>query len=189
MNMDIKEQCAESYSRHKHLHNVADEVGIPWQTVYVYLKEKGVPVTGDKSTYGSPKDKLAAHGELLFGRMVPFAVDLNKVKFQPKIDFDVLGYGVDVKTSRRKKTSKRFDSRAWSFSFKKQSQDADFFVCVGLCENQEVEKVFLIPGELVRKLHTVSVPVSMKSKWACFQVDPQELAVFFKSLPARKQAA
>lgn len=183
--MDIQEQCAKSYEQHKHLKTVGDELGIPWQTVYVNLKRMGIPVTGDKMAHGSPKDKLAATGELMFGSYVRCARNLNAESFQPKIDFDVRGYGVDVKTAIRCPSDKKFKSARWAFSLKKQVLEADFFVLMALGENKNLEKCFLIPAELVRNLQTISIPVSMKSKWAGFLIEtnPNHLGGFFKSLP------
>ena len=54
---EIIDKCIESYSRLKNLKLVGLEVGIPWQTVYVYLKQAGIAVTGDKSRYGSVTDR------------------------------------------------------------------------------------------------------------------------------------
>ena len=56
---EIIDKCIESYSRLKNLKLVGLEVGIPWQTVYVYLKQAGISVTGDKSRYGSATDRVA----------------------------------------------------------------------------------------------------------------------------------
>jgi len=38
----------DAYEKHKNLKLAANDVGLPWQTVYVHLKRAGVPVVGDK---------------------------------------------------------------------------------------------------------------------------------------------
>ena len=52
------------YEKHKNLKLAANELGVKWQTLYVQLRNRGVPITGDKSRYGSDKDRLAARAEL-----------------------------------------------------------------------------------------------------------------------------
>jgi len=89
--MNIATKCVKSYEKHKHLKTVGKELGVPWQTVYVHLKNSGVAVTGDKLRYGSNTDKLAARGENYFQQLVPYANNHNETEFQSKIDFDVTG--------------------------------------------------------------------------------------------------
>lgn len=178
-------RCADAYAKHKHLKRAANEVGIPWQTVYVYLREMNIPVTGDKSTYGAPRDKLAAHGEAMFADLVPSAEDLNLKQFQPKVDFDVNGHLVDVKTAKWEQSDKKFKSQRWAFSIKKQAIEADFFVCFGLDPDKKLEKTFLIPAEMVAGKQTISVPVSLNSKWANFLISEGDLEGFFEMLPAK----
>jgi hypothetical protein len=182
---EIQQRCAESYEKHKHLKIVGEDVGIPWQTVYVHLRQMGVPVTGDKMAYGSPTDKLACLGEQIFHQLVPVAIDKNKQKFQAKVDFQVSGWLVDVKTSKRKKINKKYNSKAWSFCIRKQNIEADFFVCLGLDEERTLEKIFLIPAEMVRGKQSISIPISMRSKWAAFVLTEDELPEFFSQLPIK----
>lgn len=103
--MNVQQQCIQAYRKHQNLKIAAEQVGIPWQTVYVHLRKAGEPVTGDKCRYGSETDRLAARAEREFTRRVPFAEDQNKVKFQSKVDFLVGGYSVDVKAARLRQTS------------------------------------------------------------------------------------
>ena len=73
--MDI----AAAYNKHKNLKLAADELGVKWQTLYVQLRKLNIPVTGDKLKYGSNRDRLAARAEIEFQRLVPFAINQNKV--------------------------------------------------------------------------------------------------------------
>ena len=174
----------EAYEKHKHLKNAADELGIPWQTLYVHLKKEGVPVCGDKSTYGSLKDKLAAHGEEIFKKIIPTAIDNNQSKFQAKVDFHVGSYAVDVKTATPRKPYPKYHSFSWSFSLRKQSMEADFFVFVALDSEKNESMFFLIPAEMVRGKQTISIPLSLKSKWKNFMIEKRDLKLFFNQLPA-----
>lgn len=186
MSSPITQRCIEAYTRHKHLKLAAKDVGIPWQTVYVHLRQAGVPVVGDKSRYGSETDRLAARAERLFLDLVPFAMDLNRKKFQAKLDFLVRGYGVDVKASRLKSSTGGGKADRWSFNLKKQKLLADFFVCFAF-EDNEAQHVFLVPGEIARHYTTMSVAKSTRGKWWDYEIRPAELAPFFQSLPKRAQ--
>lgn len=125
----IQQQCVEAYRQHQNLKIAAQHIGIPWQTVYVHLRAAGEPVIGNKAVYGSDKDRLAVLGESLFDRLVPFAENENRKKFQSKVDFFVLGYGVDIKTATPRIGHKSQSTERWAFSLKKQEMVADFVVC------------------------------------------------------------
>ncbi|XKM12704.1 hypothetical protein RCS94_06660 [Orbaceae bacterium ac157xtp] len=176
------EQCIESYSRLKNLKLVGLEVGIPWQTVYAYLKKAGVPVTGDKARYGSATDRIAVIGEQKFKKAVPFAVDNNEFKFQATIDFIVCDFTVDVKTSKIKHYKKAPDR--WAFCINKQKDIADFFVFYALNDELETEHVFLMPHEIVTVVSSVSITKSGKSKWFDYKIDESALPEFFKQIAA-----
>lgn len=180
----IQEQCEKAYAKHKHLKLAAQEVGIPWQTVYVHLRNAGVPVTGDKLRYGSETDRLAAKAEQAFKQLVPFAEDQNESQFQAKIDFVIRGYGVDVKASRLKQSHKLAKTSRWSFSLKKQERNADFFVCLAF-DDAELRHCLLIPGEIARHYSTMSLSSATKGKWWDYEVQPADLAPFFASLPEK----
>lgn len=179
---EIERQCVESYRQHKHLKTVGKELGIPWQTVYVHLRKVGEPVTGDKSRYGSDKDRLAARAENLFQSLVPTSKNMNREEFQSKVDFITeLGYGVDVKSSRHSKKNQR-----WAYSIKKQEAIADFFVCFGYESNgTTLNHALLIPGEICRNYQSMSVGSLTKGKWWDYQIDPSEIGDFFEKLVAR----
>lgn len=116
--MNKTEMCVAAYEKHKHLKLAGEEIGVPWQTVYVHLRLAGVPVVGDKSRYGSDSDRLAALSETEFAKLVPAARNQNDAIFQPKLDFFVHGYGVDVKASRHKRQSSKAKTLRWAFSLR-----------------------------------------------------------------------
>ncbi len=179
--MNKTELCIESYRRLRNLKLVGLELGIPWQTVYVHLRNAGEPVIGSKSRYGSDKDRLAAKAESEFLRLVLKAIDQNKSEFQSKIDFYVNGYGVDIKASTKHQDR-------WAFSLKKQERLADFFVCFAYNEDDSY-RILLIPGDVCRTYQTISASALTTSKWWDYQIDPASLASFFDALPAKQQAA
>ncbi|MWN30965.1 MULTISPECIES: hypothetical protein [unclassified Gilliamella] len=182
---EIIKKCIESYSRLKNLKLVGLEVGIPWQTVYVYLKREGIAVTGDKARYGSATDRIAIIGEQRFYKAVPFAIDNNNLQFQASVDFSVFNLTVDVKTSKlqHKKINTRSSDR-WAYCINKQKDIADLFVFYALNDELETEHVFLMPNEIVTNATTISIPKSGKSKWFDYKVNENELAGFFKQLAA-----
>ena len=177
----ITQQCIEAYSKHKNLKLAANDVGIPWQTVYVHLRKANVPITGDKLKYGSETDKLAARAEQRFLRLVPEAQDQNTRQFQSKVDFVVNGMSVDVKASRLHSAGSG-QSRRWAFSVKKQEFCADFFVCFAYeQEGDAVSAVLLVPGETARKHSTISLPQA-GGRWRDYEVQEADLASFFSDL-------
>lgn len=184
--MDIKQKCIEEYEKIKNLKVVGEKVGIPWQTVYVHLKSAGVNVVGDKKRYGSTSDKLAAKFEEKFKQIVPFAKDNNSSKYQAKVDFFVGSHSVDVKCAHLKPagvqdSGKKFSSR-WGYCINKQKNVADFFVLFALNDDDSVRHIFLMPKEIAITATTISIPGSMKSKWADYKVSEKELREFFEML-------
>lgn len=180
--MITDEQIVESYRKHRRLFDVGKELSMPWQTVYVRLKNAGEPVCGDKSRYGSKLDRFAAKAERKFLDLVPFAEYMNVRKFQAEVDFIVNGKKVDVKASKEKKSNRRFESTRYSFSLKKQLESADFYVLFGFAPDGETMKnCFLIPRDMVNEIQTISIQCQGKSKWFDFEVAPESLSEFFSS--------
>lgn len=176
----VSDKCIESYSRLKHLKLVGDELGMPWQTVYVHLKKAGVSITGDKARYGSITDKFAAKAERQFKELIPFAIDNNQTEFQSSIDFCVNGHSVDVKASRLKRSG---SINRWAYCINKQRDTADFFVLYAYDKNaNKVTHNFLLPGEIAREKTTISITESLKSKWADYIISEQELLEFFEEI-------
>jgi len=173
---------AIAYEKHKNLKLAAADIGIKWQTLYSRLKNQGVNVVGDKLRYGSDRDKLSSFAETEFIRLVPSAVNMNSIKWQYKYDFEVNGYRVDVKSSMPRQLNKKYPSKSWSFSFKKQSLVCDFVCCFGIGENKEVQKIILVPSEFFKGLSTVSVSITGVSKWLDYEIGGYELEDFFHLL-------
>jgi len=115
--------CSQEYSKTPNIKIVADKTGIKWQTVYWYLKKAGMEVKGDKSIYGSIKDKFAHNGEDYIQKILPSAINQNLFSFQPKVDFKIDDKSLEVKSSKFIIKDKR-----WTFSLKKQKKVADYFV-------------------------------------------------------------
>ena len=169
-------EIVEAYSRLKNLKLVSTEIGVPWQTVYWWLKKLGINVIGDKSRYGSSSDKLGLIGENEFKRIVPFANPNNDSVFQPKFDFLVGDYTVDIKTSSLLTCKSRF---RWMFNLKDKDQTVDFLVCFALNKEDGVDHIFLFPNEIFNGMKTISIAKS-KSKYYEYLISEEELAEFFK---------
>ena len=185
MNIEIMKNV---YEKHKNLKLAANEIGVKWQTLYYHLKENNIPVTGDKSKYGSATDKLAAKAELYFKELIPYAKNNNDYQYQAKVDFMVGNLKVDIKSSELHFSSKKFKSKRWAFSVKKQEFQADFIVAFGY-ENDNVT-IFLFPSETIRYFQTVSINPYGKSKWLDYSVTKDELIEFFgmyNSSPNREE--
>lgn len=188
MNFEEKSKaCLESYSRLKNLKLVEKEISIPWQTVYWHLKKAGVNVVSDKSLYGSTKDKFAHIGEQFFNKLIPYAENQNLISFQPKIDFIVKGYGVEIKSAKFTSSGK---NKRWAFSLKRQKKVADFFILMAFNElENEILHYFLIPNELLKKeIQTISVPQDVnRTKWRDFLISREELKDFFDMIDSKMQ--
>lgn len=178
------EREVQAYERHRNLKLAAAELGMKWQTLYVHLKGAGVAVTGDRLRYGTDRDRLGALAEAEFGRLVPGAIAHNDRQHQAPIDFDVRGYGVDVKCAMPRHGLARSKAKRWAFSFKRQSLTADFVCCFCMTEGRAIAHVLLVPQEFFAGLRSVSVACSGASKWLDYAIPPDELAAFFDALPA-----
>ncbi len=168
--------CIKKYKELQNLKLVAQETGIPWQTVYWYLKKGGIEVTGNKNVYGTTIERFGYRGEEYFQEIVPNAINQNNIKFQSKIDFVVGNNSIDIKSAK-------FKHDRWAFTLIKQIKEADFFVLLAYCsEGKEVQHHFLIPNEMLRKsLKTISIPLKVqKSKWHDFIISKEDIKEFFE---------
>lgn len=181
--MPSDQACIESYSKHEQLFAAADELGMPWQSLYYRLRKLGHPVAGNKSKWGSKTDRFAAKGEEKFLELVPTADNSNLKQYQSKIDFIVNGVKVDVKSARMKRSNGKYASLRWAFYLKKQLEHADFYVCLGFDEDgDELKTCYLIPRDMISAITTLSIPCSGASKWESFSVNPRDLSLFFSEL-------
>ena len=184
MERETVNKMVSLYQELKHLKLVGEELQIPWQTVYWWLKKEGVEVTGDKSRYGGIQDQIGLIGERLFREDCPRATDENSNKFQAKYDYTLGEIKIDVKTSFVRQTKGRIEGRIyprWGFNCRTQ-QEADFIVCYcldGEFDDYTVEHTLLIPNEMVRGMQTLSVTKG-GSKWLDYSVSRDELKAFFE---------
>ena len=170
----------EAYLKYSNLKLAADELGMKWQTLYWHLKKNNIPVTGDKSKYGSAADRFAAKSESDFMDLVPSAKNMNRSKYQSKIDFKVNDLLIDLKASKLAARCKKSKSKNWAFSIKKQELMADFIVCFGYVES-DIESIFLLPKEIVRFKTTISIPRNASnSKYGDYLVSKDDLREFFE---------
>lgn len=177
----MEQQCIEAYQRLKNLKLVGLELGMPWQSVYVQLKKAGVNVVGDKTRYGSDKDRLSAKAEQEFQRLVLGAECQNEKKFQAKVDFFYRSYAIDIKASLPHSGYKEGKYLRWAFSLKKQEMLADFIVCFGFSADDSYD-LFVLPGEMIRKYQTITIPIHGRAKWRDYKIAPADLLPFMDAL-------
>lgn len=179
--MDITiQEMKNAYDKHKNLKQAASDIGMKWQTLYWYLKRENHPIVGNKSQYGSDKDRFAAKAEADFKKMIPSAIDMNKEKFQSKYDFEIHNLKVDVKASNLRTLNNPSKSSRWAFSLKKQEMIADFIVGMAY-KNDELFKLFLFPSEQIRFMQSISISEHGSEKWGDYEVSKEELQEFFES--------
>lgn len=172
-----------TYRKHKNLKVASEVLGIPLPTLYWRLKKAGEPVMGNKRVHGSDKDKMAAHSESLFKKIVPFAKDNNQTSFQSSIDFTVGDYKVEIKSATLRPGGK--GNMRWSFDLRKQEKVADFFICFALNDDWSVNRILFIPCDVIKTYQTLSLS-SGKSKWNDYAVSEKDLCEFFE-LPSIKE--
>jgi hypothetical protein len=176
------DEMIESYGRHKNLKIASDELGMNFQTLYWHLKKAGISCSGDKERYGSAKDRFGAAAELEFQKIIPYAEDQNKTRFQPKVDFLVNGVKFEIKSAKRQCLGVGAGGDRWSFSIKKQIEEADFFVLFGFSRSGDVESIFLVPAELIASKTTVSVSCNGSSKWHDYSLSKEGLAAAVREI-------
>ena len=177
MNIPI-EQMKSAYDKHQNLKVAASELGMKWQTLYWHLKKHNHPIIGNKSKYGSPKDKLASLSEKHFSNLVPDAINMNSTCFQSKWDFEIYGLKIDVKASCLHDAGERSRQKRYSFSVKKQESHVDFIVAFGYTDNI-IKKCYLFPKEIIRYMETISIS-EHKSKWSDYEIPLEDLRPFFE---------
>lgn len=176
------DEMIDSYERHKNLKKSAQELGMCFQTLYWNLKKAGVSCSGDKEIYGCSKDRFGAVGELEFQKIVPYAENQNKKQYQPKIDFLINGVKFEIKSAKRQSLGIGAGGDRWSFSIKKQVEDADFFVLFGFSKDGDVESIFLVPAELIASKTTISISCNGSSKWNSYSLSRDELSSAVKQI-------
>lgn len=189
MERETVDEMVSLYQELKNLKLVGEEMNIPWQTVYWWLKKEGVSVSGNKSLYGGFKDQIGLIGERLFRKAFPEAEDQNDKSFQPQFDFFLDGLKLDVKTSFPRDMKCRNSSTVkyrWGFNTRRQ-QEADFIVgyCMsGNLEDWKLEHIMLIPNEFLQDIQTISISCDQRtrSKWMDFKVEENELIEFLNSI-------
>lgn len=186
MEREVVDKMISLYQEVKNLKLVGQEMSIPWQTVYWWLKKEGVSVSGNKSAYGGIKDQIGLIGERLFRKLFPKAEDQNERFFQPEFDFLLGGLKLDVKTSFPRDSKARSNTviYRWGFNTRRQ-QNADYIICYcmdGELEDYRVSHILLIPNEFIVGMQTISVSCKGKSKWLDFSVTENELKEFINSL-------
>ncbi|MFC2303933.1 MAG: hypothetical protein ACFNT5_01940 [Cardiobacterium hominis] len=177
MNIPV-EQMKAAYDKHKNLKVAADELGMKWQTLYWYLKKYNHPVVGDKSKYGTSKDKLASLSEAHFANLIPEATNMNQARYQSKWDFELYGLKIDIKASTIHYAGKNARQQRYCFSVKKQEKYADFIVAFGY-SGDVIKKCFLFPQEIISNMTTVNIS-EYKSKWSDYEIPLEDLRPFFE---------
>jgi len=180
--MPTLEDQIECYARVKNLKIAASELGMKFQTLYWRLKKAGINVCGDKERYGSDKDRFGARAERMFAEIIPFAKDMNSEKFQAKVDFMVGDIGVEIKAAKRASLGVGAGGDRWAFGIKRQISNCHFFALFAFAKDAVLEKIFLVPAELIIGKNSISISCNGASKWHAYEVTPEEMADIFKDI-------
>jgi hypothetical protein len=176
------QEMIDSYKKHENLKIAGAELGISFQTLYWHLKKAGVSVAGNKERYGSEKDRFGVFAEKIFAEIVPEADDLNGKKFQSKFDFQINGVRLEIKAAKRQSLGFGKGGDRWAFSIKRQISECDFYVLFAFSPDKELEKIFLVPHDVLCNTTTISVSVNGVSKWHSYEVTKESLREIILSI-------
>lgn len=169
------QEMIDSYKKHQNLKIAGAELGMSFQTLYWNLKKAGVDVPGNKERYGSEKDRFGVVAEKIFSEIIPEAEDLNGKKFQSKYDFRLNDVRFEIKAAKRQCLGFGKGGDRWAFSIKRQISACDFYVLFAFSPDKELEKIFMVPHDVLCSTTTISVSVNGSSKWHAYEVSREEL--------------
>lgn len=143
------ENVVELYKKHKSVLKVAEIAGVTKNTVLERLKEKGAIRTHDNKGI-LVNVGLGRVGEKIGLKVLSGSEDKTGGNIHYPYDLDWNNKKVNVKVSR---PSIRYGCKTptqWIFGTGK-NKNCDLYLCIGLDEKDEVEKIFLIPSKVVPK--------------------------------------
>ncbi|TKI66643.1 hypothetical protein FC756_14555 [Lysinibacillus mangiferihumi] len=133
--------------------SLANSYGISSVAVYNMLKKMNIELL--------PKDILDNHNlsigrswELFCLQKLDGSEDFSGKDWRCSFDLRWNNFNIDIKVSNPVNVGKSKDRSAWSFNTKVKDE-IDYFLCLGLNEKSELEKMFWIPSEDVKKQTTI----------------------------------
>lgn len=127
---------------------VAEKYGITPVAVYNMLKKVNAPLL-PKEELAEQRQRTGRYWELKCLEALEGAEDFSGIDWSSPFDLVFNGYRVNVKTSNPVNQGK-----SWSFNTRSKEQ-TDYFLCIGLDENGELENLYWIPSELAKKQTTI----------------------------------
>lgn len=159
-------------------HKAVNASGLPTYVAYIKLLKSGVLRIQDKISYGSEGARLGGRAEELFQRLVPSAVDANRMfrKNNPMYDFMIEGLTVDVKYSSRHEHGSH-----WAFRFSGEQDMICAFLERTAGRRLDNPIILLIPSAFLKGKRLY---MSEDSEYMDFEVSARDL-----DMVVRKYAA
>ncbi|WP_110930930.1 hypothetical protein [Paenibacillus bouchesdurhonensis] len=127
---------------------LAEKYGITPVAVYNMLR-KIKASTIPKEELAEPKQRTGRYWELKCLDFLEGAEDFSGMDWRSPFDLIFNGYRVNVKVSNPVNQGK-----TWTFNTRSKQQ-IDYFLCIGLNESGEVEKLYWIPSDKAKKQTTI----------------------------------
>lgn len=159
--------------------NIVDRVRNVWHSLY---PRRTVPVGQPVSfpDLGIKEGSLRFKALAEFERLVPLAFSKTEQGPTAIFDFVVNGKVVAVRTSTPHLLSSKSISKSWTFLLNDRAHRADYICCFGFSDKGRIESIFLIDSPAFAGMKSIGVACSGRSRWATYEVKPNDLGFFFK---------
>lgn len=132
---------------------LAKKYGISPVAVYNMLGKLNVNLI-PKEELEEGKQRLGREWEIECLRQLERSKDFSGENWRCAFDISWNDFKINVKASKPVRAGERRDKNAWSFNTKKH-EGVDYFLCIGLDEEGELEKMFMVPVDVVKKQTTI----------------------------------
>ena len=143
----------KEYRELKSAHKVAKKFGVTPVAVYNMLRKIGVK-TLEKDELNEANVKLGRIWEKIVLRKLEGSIDVSGKDWRAPYDIEWKTLKINVKVSRPVRSGNNQQRNFWAFRTKKKV-DTDYFLCLGLDENDQLAKVFWIPANETKTTTTI----------------------------------
>jgi hypothetical protein len=125
-----------------------------------------------KDELNERKQRLGRKWEKYCLKSLVGSLDLSGTDWRSPADIEWRGLKINVKTSMPTYNGESKDRKSWTFNTK-QKNGVDVFLCIGLNENEQLEKVFWIPSIQARRM--ITIRRNGNTKYECFRTTFEKL--------------
>lgn len=143
----------KEYRELKSAHKVAKKFGVTPVAVNNMLRKIGAKRL-DKDELDENNSKLGRIWEKVALKNLEGSIDISGEDWRAPYDIEWRSLRINVKASRPVSVGNIPERNCWAFRTKKKV-DTDYFLCFGLDENDQLEKVFWIPASVTKSSTTI----------------------------------